>query len=268
MITAILTMFFSWCLLFGKIPIPLLIAVALFLGAFFAYFTRHDHSAYLFIDVLAQKSRLRTVNPTFKFWAVLALMVICVASPSIFTGIFLVVVMAVLTVAVGRVNLHTYVRTLSLPVSFLMIGGLALLFQVGDAHTGVINLDIFGLWLCVTPASQAQTALVVARAFGAVSCLYLLSLSTPMPSIISVLRRAHCPAVVIDLMYLIYRYIFILLSMHHEMYDAAKSRLGLKNYFTSIKATGSLYANLLSRSYQFASLNYDAMESRCYNSEI
>ena len=89
-----------------------------------------------------------------------------------------------------------------------------------------------------------------------------------MPDIIGVLRRVRCPELIIDLMYLIYRYVFILLSLHHDMHDAAKSRLGFKDYRTSLRATGMIYSNLFVRSYQFASRNFDAMESRCYDAGI
>ena len=164
--------------------------------------------------------------------------------------------------------MHHYVTIIALPVSFLMIAGLALLFEVTPEPTGVLNLRVFGVWLSVNSSAQARTALIVSRALGAVGCLNLLSLTTPMPGIISVLRRLRCPVVIIDLMYLIYRYIFILLSLHHDMSDAAKSRLGFRDYRTSLRSTGRIYANLLARSYGFAAKNFDAMESRCYDTGI
>ena len=78
----------------------------------------------------------------------------------------------------------------------------------------------------MTKAAQVRTMLVMARALGAVSALYLLSLSTPMPEIIGVLRKMRCPDVVTELMYLIYRYIFLLFHMHDAMKNSAMSRLG------------------------------------------
>ncbi len=89
-----------------------------------------------------------------------------------------------------------------------------------------------------------------------------------MSELIGVLRRARCPDVLIGLMYLIYRYIFVLLSMYHTMRSAAKSRLGYVDYRTSIRTTGNLYSNLLARSYRHANRNFDAMESRCFDTEI
>ena len=267
-ITAILTMVFTWCLFFGKIPQPLLIGVCVVMGVFLARVSRHKHSQVLSIDVLAQVSKLKNINPILKFWTLLALILICVASQNPFTGIFLFAAMFVLAVFAGGLHLHHYIHILALPVSFLLIGGLALLIEVSPEPAGILNLQVFGFWLSVSAKSQAQTALIVARALGAVSCLCLLSVTTPMPDIIGTLLRARCPAIIIDLMYLIYRYIFILLSLHHEMRDAAISRLGFRDYRTSLRATGKIYANLLARSYGFAGKNFDAMESRCYDAGI
>ena len=267
-ITAVLTMVFTWCLFFGKIPQPLLIGICAVMGVFLARVSRHRHTQVLSIDVLAQISRLKDVNPILKFWTLLILIIICVASQNPLTGVFLLAAMLILAVFAGGLRLHHYIHILALPVSFLLIGGLALLFEVSPEPMGVLNLRVLGFWLSVSEKSQAQTALVVSRALGAVSCLCLLGVTTPMPDIIGTLRRARCPALIIDLMYLVYRYIFILMSLHHEMRDAAKSRLGFRDYRASLRDTGKIYANLLARSYQFAGKNFDAMESRCYDTGI
>jgi len=261
-------MVFTWCLFFGKIPQSVLIVACIVAGVFLARVSRHKHTQVLSIDVLAQVSRLRNINPALKFWTLLILIVICVASGSPFTGLFLFAAMFSLAVFAGGLSVHHYVHILALPVSFLLIGGLALLFDVTPEPAGVLNLRVSGLWLSVSAGAQAQTALIVSRALGAVSCLNLLSVTTPMPDVIGTLRRARCPALIIDLMYLIYRYVFILLSLHHDMRDAAISRLGFRDYRTSLRATGMVYSNLLARSYQFASRNFDAMESRCFDSGI
>jgi len=268
MITAILSAAVVWCLFYGKINSIILVLLCAGLGTVLILFGRHKHPQFLTIDVLAHSSRMRKVNPSLKFWITLVLMVICISARSPVAGIFLTILMILLVVCVGGFDLHDYINILALPVSFLMTSGLVLLFEVTAQRVGVISVPLFGYWLCVTNMTQARTAIVLARALGAISCLYLLSMTTPMSELIGVLRRAHCPNVIIELMYLIYRYIFILLSMHHTMRNAAKSRLGYVDYRTSIRTTGNLYSNLLSRSYRQANNNFDAMESRCYDTEI
>ena len=133
---------------------------------------------------------------------------------------------------------------------------------------GAAAIPFWGGWLVVTAAAQVRARLVMARALGAVSCLYFLSLSTTMPEILSVLRRAHVPSVMTELAILIYRYIFILLSACHAMRDAAASRLGYSGFRRSIRTTGAVYGNLLAASFRRAGACFDAMESRCYDGEI
>ena len=268
MITAALTAAFIWSLNYGKIPQPYLLPACVAAGITLALIRRHKYTQIITIDVLAQSSRLRRINPTLKFWTLLTLMTITIASGTVYTGLFLIAAMLVLAVLVGGAKIHQYINIIALPLTFVLIGGLALLYEISPEPTGILSIKIFGAWLTISEKAQSQTALTISRAFGAVSCLNLLSITTPMPDIIAVLHRARCPEIIVDLMYLIYRYIFILLTLHHEMRNAAKSRLGFKNYRTSLRATGKIYANLLARSYQYASKNFDAMESRCYDTGI
>jgi len=268
MITALLTAVVFWCVFYGRIPSAVLAVLCATLAVTILIAGRHEHSQPFEIDMLAQASRLNKVNPALKFGVVLLLMVLCVASPGPASGVFLTILVPVLLVFAGGLKFHDYIQLLALPVSFLMLSGLALLFQIGSVQTGAFSIRAFGLWFCVSTESQIQTSLVISRAIGAVSCLYLLSLTTPMSSIIGVLRRAHCPGVIIELMYLMYRYIFILISGYHTMHNAAKSRLGFSDYRKSLRTTGMLYSNLLIRSYSHARQSFDAMESRCYDTEI
>ena len=53
--------------------------------------------------------------------------------------------------------------------------------------------------------SVRDGALLWAVALSAVSCLYFLSLNTTMTDILEVLRKLHVPALLIELMLLIYR---------------------------------------------------------------
>lgn len=268
-ITAILAAAVSWCLFYGTLPPLPLGVLCVVLGAALGFLGRHDHGGgVLHIDAIAQRSRLSSVNASLKVIGSVTLLVICVAADSVSVGLTLTVLMALLTVGLGRLPLHSYLSLLALPAAFLLLSSLALLFSFSPSPIGVLNLRFLGGWLCVTAAAQAHTLMIVCKALGAVSCLYLLSLSTPLTELIAVLRRAHVPAVVVELMYLIYRYIFILLEMHRTMKDAAESRLGYTDFKTSLRTTGAVYGGLLGRSFRKAGTCFDAMESRCYDGEI
>jgi cobalt/nickel transport system permease protein len=264
MLTAIVV----WCIFYGRMPSGSLALLCCTLGIALAVTSRHSHTHFFTIDVLAQTSRLNSWNPDIKFWTVIGLLLLCVASQSPIPGAFLTIIMLAMSVFAGGIRLSDYVHLMALPVSFLLLGGLALVLEITHVRTGIGGIPVLGSWICITGEAQSQAALVIMRALGAVSCLYFLSLSTPVHEITGTLRRARLSHVLVELMYLIYRYIFVLLSLFHTMNDAARSRLGYVHYRASVRTTGSLYSNLLAKSYRQAGQNFDAMESRCYDKEI
>lgn len=268
MVTAVLAGFVIFCLFAGTLPEALVWLLSIGIGGVLLLFGRHRHGSVLIVDIYARRSRFAPWSPALKTAGCLVLLVLCVASPTPWVPLLLAVVMAALTVRGGGIAFHDYLALLSLPAAFLMLSGLALLWDYAPGPAGVLGIPVGNGWLAVTAAAQVRTRLVTARALGAVSCLYFLSLSTTMPEILSVLRRAHVPSVMIELAVLIYRYIFVLLSAYHDRQDAAASRLGYGSFRRSLRTSGAVYGNLLAASFRRASDCFDAMESRCYQGEI
>ena len=268
MITAALAGFVMFSLWVGRVPTAAAAALCVLAGGVLLAFGHHHHGGVLVIDVYARRSRFFGWSPALKTAGCVLLLCLCAASPSPWPALVLAVLLAALTVTGGGIALHDYLALLSLPASFLLLSGLALLWDYAPVGEGVAAIPFWRGWLVVTAAAQARAGLVMARALGAVSCLYFLSLSTTLPEILSVLRKARVPAVVTELAVLIYRYIFILLSSCHAMRDAAASRLGYSGFRRSIRTTGAVYGNLLAASFRRAGACFDAMESRCYDGEI
>lgn len=268
MTTGILAGAVLWSLWAGTMPAAFSAPLCLLAGGVLAVFRRHRHGGVLVIDVYARRSHYFAWSPALKTVGCLGLLIFCVASPSPWIPLALAAVLAVLTVRGGGIRFHDYLALLSLPAAFLLLSGLALLWDYAPAGEGIIALPLGKGWLVVTAAAQARAGLVMARALGAVSCLYFLSLSTTMPEILSVLRRAHVPQVMTELAVLIYRYLFVLLSLQQSMKDAAASRLGYGGFARSVRTTGAVYGNLLAASFRRAGACFDAMESRCYDGEI
>lgn len=226
--------------------------------------SNHEHNTKLFIDFVARKSKLYYVNPSLKLISCFILISICILSNSMQVGIVCAIIAFIMTVIIGGLDIKDYIDMLTLPITFIMISMLAILFEFSKNDIGIINLSFFGNYLIVSKLSQTKAILLFFKAFGSISMLYVLSLSTPMSDIISSLKSMKIPYIITDLMYLIYRCIFIIFDIYHTMHTSAKSRLGFVNYPTSIKTTANIYSNLLIRSYLKANKMFDAMESRCY----
>lgn len=268
MIVAVLAGFVIFSLCAGTLPTAAAAALCVLVGGVLLLFGRHSHGGVLVIDVYARRSRYFEWSPALKTAGCVLLLILCVASASPWIPLTLALVLALLTVCGGGIHLHDYLALLSLPAAFLLLSALALLWDYAPVMDGVLAVHFWNGWLVVTAAAQARARLVIARALGAVSCLYFLSLSTTMPEILSALRQAHVPSVMTELAVLIYRYLFVLLSVCQSMKDAAASRMGYSGLARSIRTTGAVYGNLLAASFRRAGACFDAMESRCYNGEL
>jgi cobalt/nickel transport system permease protein len=96
----------------------------------------------------------------------------------------------------------------------------------------------------------------------------MISLTTPLYELIGILKRCKVPEIVIELMYLIYRFIFILLETYHNMRTASDTRLGYVNLKRSYYTFFGVCSNLLVIAFEKASKSFDAMEARCYDGKL
>ena len=96
----------------------------------------------------------------------------------------------------------------------------------------------------------------------------MMTLSTPMGDILSVLRRMHVPGLIVELMHLIYRYIFLLSDINNMQKDAAASRMGYHNFRSSLRSFSYGLSNLLILALRRANASFDAMEARGYDGEL
>ena len=89
-----------------------------------------------------------------------------------------------------------------------------------------------------------------------------------MPDILMVLDKLHCPKLLIELMLLIYRFIFVLLDTAYHISTAQDCRLGNCNYKTSLKSFAAMCSTLMVRAVKRSNALYNSMETRCYDGTI
>jgi cobalt/nickel transport system permease protein len=176
--------------------------------------------------------------------------------------------MAFLVIEVGGLPLHDYLSVLTIPLTFILISILAIVVDFSGHPIGKYCVNLSFTYLYTTPEMLVKGIYLMLKIVAAVSALQLMILTTPSSEIISVLRKTHVPGIIIDLMNLVYRFIFILMEVFARMKNAAESRLGYRDFKSSCKTFGSVASNLLVLSLKKASAYYDAMEARCYDGEL
>lgn len=220
------------------------------------------------IDMLCYQSGLRYVNASEKFVYAVISLVLCVVSRSVWAPLLIFSVNGILTVEKGGIPLFRYIKLLLIPAGFILIGTAAVIINLSEVPLDAFVLPLGRWYITGSRASVFQGIILCVRALGAVSCLYFLSLSTTMTDILGVLEKLHLPPLFIELMMLIYRFIFLLLETASSIMISQESRLGGRNLRTGIRSFGQMAASLMILALEKSGKLYDAMESRCYDGRI
>ena len=148
----------------------------------------------------------------------------------------------------------------------VLLSLVALFSQVLWVRSGVVCLDlpVFS-WHWTIYADGLQRGLELAlRILGGVSALLGFSLTTPLPELMRAARFFRCPALLVELTMIIYRYLFLLLEEGQRIRNAQLARLGYASFRSGLTSSGILGGMLLLRTYDRAERNMVAMRSRGY----
>lgn len=228
----------------------------------------HKHGEGSAIDYYAYASKIRGWNPSFKVAFSVLTLLLCIVLNNPLVSLAVIVSMAYLTVVKGGLPLGAYLSVLMIPLTFIILGTVAIGVDFSSQPIGQFNLYLGFGYLYTSIAKLKEMVFLMMKVFGAISAMIMMTLSTPSSEIIGVLRKAHVPKLIIELMNLIYRYIFILLDVFNNMRNSADSRQGYCDFKTSCKTFGNVASNMLVLSLKKANAYYTAMEARGYEGDL
>jgi cobalt/nickel transport system permease protein len=221
------------------------------------------------VDQYAYSNNLRHVHPGEKVAYALITMIICMAAPGILVPLLVMLLMAATVILRAGIPPRVYFKLLCLPLGFLLAGALTVALTVSRVPDPAVHgLTFYGFTVGVTVPGLQRAGFLLVKSLGAVSCLYFLSLTTPVVEIISVLRRLRVPAVFIELMGLIYRFIFVIMDTAEKMYVSQSSRWGYASLKTAYNSLGQLVSNLFIKSYYRSQALFTTLMARGYTGEI
>lgn len=222
----------------------------------------------IIIDRLCYTSGLRYVNAMEKFVFSMLTLLLCVYSCSTTIAVIVLSVTGILTIGKGGIPFARYLKLMTVPLVFLLLSTAAILVNISRTPLDAFAIPLGSFYLTGSVQGLLQGTQLIFTALASVSCLYFLSLSTPVTEILGVLKRLHAPGIIIELMLLIYRFIFIMLHTASAITASQNSRLGNKNIHTARKAFAAMISTVFLLSVRRSSALYDAMEARCYNGRI
>lgn len=226
------------------------------------------HQQIHFLDYYAFSSALHSWNACYKAIFAITNVLVCILAENWLISVVIALSMAYLIVGKGKLHFDTYIRLLKIPIVFMLFSGIAIAVNLSGSARAEPGISLGFCYVYMTEESVKSAINVFLKAFGAVSAMYMLTLTTTSDEVISVLKKCHVPKLIIELMYLIYRYIFVLLDVHAKMKDAARSRAGERDFKTSCHTFGNIANNLFLISIKKAGIYYDAMIARGYYGEL
>ena len=222
------------------------------------------------IDRYAYTNKIAKVNPVGKAGISLVTIGLCLALNRPIVGLLAVCWMFGLTVWLAGIPAKVFRRVLLAEVGFLLLTSIGVAVSISTRNHGVgWQLPVGRFWLVVTPKSLEQMILLVTRAMGGAAALNFLSFTTPMVDMVGLMRKMRLPEPLIDVMVIMYRFIFVLLETLTKMVTAQRSRLGYSaGYRRGMQASGLAGARLFFNAMRRSQRLETALESRGFDGTL
>ncbi|MDW7650297.1 MAG: cobalt ECF transporter T component CbiQ [Bacillota bacterium] len=222
-----------------------------------------------YIDQFVHTNQMRTAHPGERVAFAIATMIITVAVSQVAIHLAVVAIMVGFLLYKAKIPAHVLLKLFSVPSSFLILGVITIAFQVDGNPAGMLwTVNLGPVYLGFTQASLSTAAQTLLKSLSAVSCLYFLVLTTPMTEIIHLLKQMHIPDIFLDLMMIIYRFIFVFVETAFHIYTSQSSRWGYAGFRRSIRSFGLLFANLWAKGFAKSQNIFTSLQSRGYEGEF
>ncbi|HMR65539.1 MAG TPA: cobalt ECF transporter T component CbiQ [Anaerolineae bacterium] len=223
------------------------------------------------IDQFAYSNRIRRVDPAYKAGLALVIIVLCLALNELPVSVLAIAWMFFLSVQIAGLSVWTFGRILLVEFTFLLLATIGVIVSLSLTDPGsqaTWSWSLGPLWFSSSPASLDQGLTLIARSLGCASAMNFLALTTPLVDLIDLLRRLRVPPILIDLMTLIYRFIFVLLESLNRMATAQESRLGYSSYRRGMVSAGLLGSRLFIDAYHRGQRMQLTLDSRAYGGGV
>ncbi len=224
------------------------------------------------IDQYAYCNRIRSIDPAHKAGLALWVVFLCLLLNKPLVGLVAVGWMMALAVRLAGLSARTFGRVLLAQAAFLVMTTIGVVMSVSltDPRPQLPWAAALGpLWFSSSPDALYLGLSLIMRALGAAAAMNFLALTTPLVDMVELFRRWRIPEEIIDIMTVIYRYIFVLLESMDRMYMAQESRLGYHTgYFRTMNSAALLGSRLFIDAFQRSHRLQIALESRGFSGSL
>lgn len=221
------------------------------------------------LQMYANYNQWRAIHPRDKIGFALVSMAICVFSPLISPPLLALLACTFMIISRAKIPAGMYLKIFAAPFCFILIGALGVALSIAtDKVMFLWSMSIGQFYIGFTGQSLHQAILLTAKSSGAAACLLLIALTTPMEEITWQLERFRVPYLLIELITLVFRFIFVFWEQAVGIHTAQAARLGHVDVKTGLRSlaflVSSLFMNVMSRSNAL----YNGLVSRNYSDSL
>ncbi len=223
-----------------------------------------------FVESLVYANRLRSLHPAYKVALTLSVIASCLILNAPLANLVAIVWMSVFVIFGARVPARAFFKLLAAETIFLMLSllGIMLNLRLTQPENTLWVWRVGPLWFSSSPAALEASWVVLTRALGAASAMNFLALTTPITDLTDFFRRLRVPEFLIDIMAVMYRFVFVLLEMFERMYTAQDSRLGYINRRRAMQSASLLASQLFVATFHHSQKLQIALDSRGYDGAL
>ncbi len=219
------------------------------------------------IDQFAYSNAIRRLDPAIKAGFSLLILLLCLVIDRPLISATLLCMVILLSVFWAKLPSGFVIRVLLAEGSFLLFGVLGVAVSINTVPTGEA-ISIGPFWVNITVGSLLMAFRLFMRSLGCASAMNFLALTTPLVDLIDLFRRIHLPELIIDLMTLIYRFLFTLLDCLEQMVMAQEVRLGFNGWRRGLQSAGNIAANLFIEAFRKSQKLETSLEGRLWEGSL
>jgi len=226
------------------------------------------------LDAYSYTNHLKQIPPLQKLlFALTALSIALLAHPLTQAAIFLW--LNLWTIGYARIPIKVYGRVLGVVSLFLLTSFPALLVNVVATNqidtiqgSSLAGLAIGNWYLFVSYSGLMQAMEIAMRSLACVSCLLFILFTIPFSQLLSILRQCRFPPVLLDLLLLMYRFVFLFLDVATQLQLAQQARGGYRTRQRWMQSVALLAGQLVVRSLQRYQQFSLGLTARGFNGEF
>lgn len=216
------------------------------------------------IDRFAYNNRIRRLDPAVKAGFSLIMILVCLGFDRPYVSAAALLLILILSVSLAGLPLRSFLKILAGEAAFLILSVVPIAVSI-VRPSAAEPVPVFPLKLLITRDSALNALNLLTRTLACISAMNFLSMTTPVVDLIDLAGRLRVPEIMIDLMTLIYRFIFTLFDCLERMTAAKESRLGFRSLRTAFRSAGEIAANLFLETYRRSRKLQVSLESRCWD---